>query len=229
MTTRGIVFIAAVVLLAIAVPLLLLLRPSDAQDPDPVTVSKHIIAIDPGHGGRDPGAVWETLLEKDINLSIANILRELIDAEPDLAAVQIRTLDVFLSLEDRIAHTEEAGASLYVTVHVNSFTDERPEGVETLVDTTRERTDDSWVLAELVQGAVVQATGARDRGVRTQESYLQRTDLPAISVETGFLTHPQERERLIDPAYQILIAQGIRDGIRQFVDWKFPPESDTSP
>ncbi len=229
MTTRGIVFIAVIVVLAVAVPWVLLLRPSDTQSPDPVNVAQHIIAIDPGHGGRDPGAVWETLLEKDINLSIASILRKLIDAEPDLAAVQIRSLDVFLSLEERISRTEEAGASLYVTVHVNSFTDERPEGVEVLVDSTRDRTDDSWVLAELVQAAVVQATGARDRGVRTQESYLQRTDLPAISVEAGFLTHPQERERLIDPEYQHLIAQGIRDGIRQFIDWKHPPERDISP
>ena len=228
MTTRGIVLISVLLIAAITVTLVLTLGPSGAEDNTPTPDRpEYLIAIDPGHGGRDPGAVWEDLLEKDINLAITVVLRQLVDAEPDMRAVPIRTQDVFLSLEDRIARAENAGAHVYVTVHVNAFTDERPEGVETLVDTTRDPSDDSWVLAELIQRAVVQATGARDRGVRTQESYLQRTQIPAVSVETGYLTHPEERERLITAEYQRRIAEGIRDGIRAFIDWRYPADDAT--
>jgi N-acetylmuramoyl-L-alanine amidase len=51
---------------------------------------------------------------------------------------------------------------------------------------------------------------------------LQRTQMPAVSVETGYITNPAERANLIDPEYQMKIAQGILNGIRQFIDWKYP-------
>jgi N-acetylmuramoyl-L-alanine amidase len=46
--------------------------------------------------------------------------------------------------------------------------------------------------------------------------------MPAVSVETGYITNPAERANLIDPEYQMKIAQGILNGIRQFIDWKYP-------
>lgn len=221
MTRQGILLIAIVALVAIAATLAFVLDPFGwGVDPAPAHV--HTIAIDAGHGGRDPGAVVDGVMEKDINLEIVNILRELINAQPDMVAVQIRTLDIFISLKDRILMAEEAGAEMYVTVHVNSFTTEEPAGVVTLVDNTRERDDDSWVLAELIQAGVTEATGARDRGTRSQELYLQRTEMPAVAVEAGYITNPAERAKLIDPEYQRTIAEGILNGIRQFLDWKYP-------
>jgi len=220
MTNRGIVLIAAVVVIAVAAALLFVFDPFEwGPQPDPAPV--YTIAIDAGHGGRDPGATADDVMEKDINLTIAGMLTELVNAQPDMVVVQIRTLDIFISLEDRILQAEEAGAELYVTVHVNSYDTEEPDGVETIVDNTREQDDDSWVLAELIQDGVTEATGARDRGARSQESYLQRTEMPAISVETGYLTNPAERAKLIDPEYQAKIAEGIFNGIRQFIDWKY--------
>ncbi|MCK5246004.1 N-acetylmuramoyl-L-alanine amidase [Candidatus Bipolaricaulota bacterium] len=221
MTMRGIVLIAAVVVIGVAATLVLVFDPFGwGPQPDPAPV--YTIAIDAGHGGRDPGATADDVMEKDINLSIAGMLTELVNAQPDMVAVQIRTLDIFISLEDRILKAEEAGAELYVTVHVNSYDTEEPDGAETIVDNTREQDDDSWVLAELIQDGVTEATGARDRGARSQESYLQRTEMPAVSVETGYLTNPAERAKLIDPEYQAKIAQGVLNGIRQFIDWKYP-------
>jgi len=61
-----------------------------------------------------------------------------------------------------------------------------------------------------------------------QESYLQRTEMPAVSVEMGYLTNPDERAKLIDPAYQETIAEAILDGIEQFVEWKYPPSAPTA-
>jgi len=220
MTRRGVVLIAVVVLVIVAAVLLSVFDPFKWR-PQPEPAPIYTIAIDAGHGGRDPGAVADGVEEANINLAIVKILRDLVDAQPDMDAVQIRTLDIFIALENRILHAEDAGADLYVTVHVNSFTSEEPDGVETIVDNTRERDDDSWVLAELIQGAVVTATGARDRGTRSQESYMHRTQMPAVSVETGYITNADERAKLIDPAYQMKIAEGILSGIRQFIDWKY--------
>jgi N-acetylmuramoyl-L-alanine amidase len=221
MTRRGVVLIVAVVLVAAIAAFLLIFDPFKwGPQPDPPPV--YTIAIDAGHGGSDPGAIGGDVVEKDINLEIVEILRDLINAQPDMVAVQIRTLDMFIKLEDRIVQAEAAGAQIYVTVHVNSYTTEDPTGVETIVDDTREAHGESWVLAELIQHSVVEATGARDRGTRSQESYLQRTQMPAVSVETGFITNPAERANLVDPEYQAKIAQGIVDGLRQFIDWKYP-------
>jgi N-acetylmuramoyl-L-alanine amidase len=226
MTRRGVVLIAVVALLAVAVTLTFVFDPfgwKPQPEPDPVPV--YTIAIDAGHGGRDPGAVSGDVLEKDINLEIVGILGGLINQQPDMVAVQIRTLDMFIALEDRIQKAEDAGADIYVTVHVNSYTNEQPEGVETIVDNMRADNDDSWVLAELIQSSLVKLTGARDRGTRSQESYLQRTTMPAVSVETGYITNPAERAKLMDPAYQRTLAEGILQGIRQFIDYKHPSVS----
>jgi N-acetylmuramoyl-L-alanine amidase len=146
----------------------------------------------------------------------------LVNAELDMQAAQIRTLDIFIPLEDRIDQAEAAGAEIYVTVHVNSYTSDGPEGVETIIDNMRELDSESWVLGELIQSSLTDITGAHDRGTRSQESYLQRTEMPAVSVETGYITNDAERANLVDPEYQALVAQGILNGIRQFIDWKFP-------
>jgi len=220
MTKRGIITIVILVAAAVAAILYFVLRPSGPAEQPPL----YTIAIDAGHGGRDPGAVGGDVLEKDINLEVAKLLSELAAAEEDLDPVLIRSLDIFIALEDRIAQAEEAGAVLYVTVHVNSYTNEDPEGIETIVDNTREMDDDSWVLAELIQNGVVEATGARDRGTRTQESYLQRTTMPAVSVEIGYITNPAEREKLVTPEYQQQVAEGILAGIRQYIDLRYPPK-----
>jgi len=222
MTRRGVVLIAAVGVIAVAATLVFVFDPF-GWGPQPELAPVYTIAIDAGHGGRDPGATADDVMEKDINLAIAGMLTELINVQPDMVAVQIRTLDIFISLEDRILQAEEAGADLYVTVHVNSYSTDEPDGIETIIDDTRELDSESWVLGELIQDSVTEATGARDRGTRSQESYLQRTEMPAVSVETGYITNPAERAKLIDPEYQMKIAEGILGGIRQFIDWKYPP------
>ena len=228
MTRRGVVLIVAVGVVAAAALVVFLADPFNwlAQ---PAPAPSYVIAIDAGHGGRDPGAIAEdvepNVYEKDINLAIVEMLRELVDAEPDFAAEQIRTLEIFISLEDRILQAAEAEAEVYVTIHVNSYFNADPHGIETIIDDTREQDDDAWVLAELIQSSVTEATGARDRGTRSQESYLQRATFPAVSVETGYITNPEERARLVDPSYQQQIAQGILNGIRQFIDWRHPSVS----
>jgi len=196
-----------------------------AQPVAPPPVLSTVIALDPGHGGRDPGGVTGDILEKDLNLAIAQRLAARIDAQPGLEAVLTRTADVSLDKLERIRIAEESGAVLVLSIHVNAFTDPNVEGAQTMVDTSRPRNDRSWLLADSVQAALVEATGARDRGVQSQDLYLQHTALPAAWVEAGFLTSSVEGPRLADPAYQDEIARGILDGLLAYLAATAPQDA----
>ncbi|MBE0634546.1 N-acetylmuramoyl-L-alanine amidase, partial [Candidatus Bipolaricaulota bacterium] len=128
MTRRGIVLIVAVVAVVLIAAAAVLLYAFDPflWKPQPEPPPVYTIAIDAGHGGRDPGAMSDDVMEKDINLTIAGMLTDLVNAQPDMVGVQIRTLDIFIPLEDRILQAEAAGAEIYVTVHVNSYTNGEP-------------------------------------------------------------------------------------------------------
>jgi len=223
MTKRGIVTLSLLGAILVAVVLIfVVIRPFDPPpEPDPV----YVIALDAGHGGRDPGAVVGDVLEKDLNLEIVGYLQTLVDAEPDLEAKLTRTLDIYVPLEDRIQIAEDAGAVVYISVHVNSFSTDEAYGIETIVSDAHPADGDSWRLAELIQDGLVRATGARDRGTRSQESYMERTEMPAVSAEVGYMTNPDEMAKLVDPAYQQTIAEGILAGIRQYISYRYPPAS----
>ncbi len=203
----------------IAVGLLVFFLVNPFHRTPPPKEPEYVIALDAGHGGRDPGAAVNGIAEKDLNLAIVKRLGELVDAQDDMKAFLVRTVDVFVPLEERITRAEEAGATIYISVHVNSFDDPGVHGIETWVDDTRADDDPSWVLAAMIEDAVSEATGAADRGVHSQELYLRRTAMPAVSVEVGYMTNLKELELLLDPDYQDKVAAGIMTGIRQFLDW----------
>jgi len=225
------------VVVVIVVVISLVLAGAFRRSPENVEVAAAVparpavtLVLDPGHGGRDPGAVVGDFLEKDINLEIVSRVKALADAHPDLAPVLTRELDVYVEKTDRVQLADQVGAALYLSIHVNACDYPEVHGVETWVDDTRASDDPSWILATAVQDAVVQATAARDRGVRSQQLYLRHTTLPAASIEVGFLTCNDERAKLLDPVYQDQIAQGIVDGILTFLEAsKILPAKTASP
>jgi len=225
------------VVVVIIVVISLVLAGAFRRSPENVEVAAAVparpavtLVLDPGHGGRDPGAVVGDFLEKDINLEIVSRVKALADAHPDLAPVLTRELDVYVEKTDRVQLADQVGAALYLSIHVNACDYPEVHGVETWVDDTRASDDPSWILATAVQDAVVQATAARDRGIRSQQLYLRHTTLPAASIEVGFLTCNDERAKLLDPVYQDQIAQGIVDGILTFLEAsKILPAKTASP
>ncbi|MGD9676308.1 MAG: N-acetylmuramoyl-L-alanine amidase [Candidatus Bipolaricaulia bacterium] len=232
MNRRGYIALAILILAAAtaAVLVLLLHRPSsNAAERSP---GKYIIALDAGHGGRDPGGTVGDLLEKSVNLAIVQRVNAQMTLDPQMKPYMTRTVDVFIPLEDRIKRAEDAKASIYLTIHVNSFDLPEVAGSETWVDSTRKDEDPSWVLASMVLEGVSAATGGRNRGVRSQELYLQRTKMPAIAVEVGYITNPTERALLGDPVYQDKVAFGILNGLRKFIAWleeeQTPPAPESS-
>jgi len=169
------------------------------------------VVLDPGHGGEDPGAVAEEIYEKDINLAIALLVRDNLARHEKIVVSMTRENDSFLALSERAEHANKLDADLYVSIHANALDDETYSGLFTFYHPNKRS---SQKPAELIQRAASAATGAIDRGVRT-ENYvvLRETEMPAVLVETGFMTCPEELSRLIDPEYQSKMASGIADGI----------------
>jgi N-acetylmuramoyl-L-alanine amidase len=219
MNKRGYIAIAVIVLLAAAaVAYFVFLRPS-ARDKAPASdKGKVVVALDAGHGGTDPGAVSGDFNEKVVNLAVMKKVAALFASDPKIRVITTRTLDLKVPNEDRIKTAEDGGASMYISLHVNSFPQQsNVNGIGTWVDTTRKQADASYQLAAILEDSLVTSTGARNAGIRTQESYTQRTKMPAVTVEMGFITNPAERTLLFDSIYQDKLAAGIASGIRQFI------------
>lgn len=196
-----------------------------SQASSAIEKSSITIVLDAGHGGREPGAVVAGVKEKDVNLAVTKRVFSLAKQDERLNPVMTRHADISLTLVDRVRLAEGVDAALYLSIQANACDSAEVEGIETWVDETHSPGDPSWQLAEILQSSLVEATGARDRGVRAQELYLHATKRPAALVEIGFLTNAQERTRLNDPIYQETVAQGIFNGILAYlshIDRSFP-------
>lgn len=116
----------------------------------PVKNQPVIIAVDAGHGGKDPGAIGGSgTREKDVTLSIARELARRIDREPGMKAVLIREGDYFLTLRQRIQKARKHQADLFVSVHADAFEDTGSKGSSVYVLSQRGATDEAarWLAA----------------------------------------------------------------------------------
>lgn len=167
------------------------------------------IAIDAGHGGRDPGAVYEGRQEKDDNLRLALAVGEILE-ENGAEVFYTRTEDVYQTPYQKAQAANAAGADYFVSLHRNSSPmPNQYTGAETLVY------DDSGkkaVLAEAINGEL-EEIGYRNLGVKERPGLvvLRRTKMPAVLVETGFI-NSEEDNRLFDEEFDA-IAQGIAGAI----------------
>jgi N-acetylmuramoyl-L-alanine amidase len=195
------------------------LFPPDTATVLPIPVIPHrgkgLVVIDPGHGGRDPGAVDNGVQEKDLVLPISLRLGRLLQSM-GYTVQYTRTTDVELELEPRVLFANRLQADVFISIHANSLASRNSSisGVETYY-----ALGSTWgfTLATLVHQQVLLATGARDRGVRAARFYVVRhTTMPAILLETGFVTNPTEAANLSNPSYQERMARGVAQGIDQF-------------
>lgn len=170
-----------------------------------------LVVLDPGHGGEDPGAVVGESLEKDINLAVALLVREQLAEQDGVVVLMTREQDVYPSLIERADYANQEKADLYVSIHANSLEDTSYAGIFTFYHPDKRS---SRVPAQAIQTAVTAVSGGLDRGVRSEDyAVLRKTEMPAVLVETGFMTCPEELALLLDADYQKLLAQGIAQGI----------------
>lgn len=167
------------------------------------------IAIDAGHGGEDPGAVYQGRKEKDDTLRLALAVGEILENN-GVEVVYTRTEDVYQTpfQKAQIANAEEV--DYFVSIHRNSSPEPNQySGVETLVyDKSGEKVE----MAENINGALGEV-GFAELGVKERPGLvvLRRTKMPAILVEAGFLNTDKDNQ-LFDESFAD-IAQGIAEGI----------------
>ena len=171
------------------------------------------IAIDPGHGGKDNGAVWGFAEEDDINLIIAFFLRYELE-KSSYQVVLTRETDEYVSLSDRVMMAELNHVDLFLSIHCDAFHNTTVNGISTHVYTRPgEETED---IADGVHRALIyDFPDHSNRGVKRSNFYvLRKTQMPAILVECEFLSNPKTNRFLREPENQLALAQAIAKGLR---------------
>ena len=207
--------------------------PSLSDDADaPLGDSPLTVVIDAGHGGEDGGAVSASgIVEKEINLSIANLLCDLLK-EKGVNVVMTRTTDTLLydksvdyqgrkkklDLEARRQIAESIDDCIFVSIHLNSFPQEQYRGLQVWYSQNDAR---SQSLAEEIRNTVQEALQPKnDRACKPATSsiyLLHRLQMPAVLVECGFLSNREEAELLADRDYQTKLAARIAEAILAFL------------
>lgn len=172
-----------------------------------------VVMIDPGHGGKDPGAIGiDGLQEKNVILPISLRIAKLLE-QKGIQAVLTRDSDYFVDLQPRVDLAERANADLFVSIHANSLPT-RPDisGLETYYFDSGSR------LAQTIHNSVLQNTNVRDRRVRKARFYvLRKSSMPAVLVEVGFVTGREDSPKLATSAHQNQLAEAIVQGILQYI------------
>lgn len=221
------------------------------------------VVIDPGHGGKDPGAVGKISKEKDLVLAISLKLGELIKANhSDVEVIYTRDKDEFVELHKRAALANEVEADIFISVHVNAISGANAYGAETFamglhvseenlrvaklensVVLQEENYEDNYqgfdptspeshIIFSLYQNAYLERSlklaqkmqyyfnaeaGRYDRGVK-QAGFLVlwRTSMPAILVECGFISNPEEEKFMNTAEGQEKLANAIYNAFRDY-------------
>jgi N-acetylmuramoyl-L-alanine amidase len=185
--------------------------PEESTEPTHHPIRK--IVIDPGHGGKDPGATGNDTVEKSVALSISQKLQhQLLHNGFDVKMT--RSDDIFIPLADRANISNNWGADLFVSVHANSATTSAAHGLESYYYGA---SSSGKQLASNIQTALAANTDNGDRGTRSSDFYvLRHTSMPAVLVETGFISNPADAILLKDTGYQDRVANSIADGIKNY-------------
>lgn len=223
-----------------------------------------VVAIDPGHGGQDPGAIgMNGKREKDVTLAIGRELARQINATPGLKAYMTRNSDVFIPLNRRAQMARAAKADMFVSIHADAAENRSASGASVYVLSLKGASSQRarWladkenasdliggvslrsgnvlanVLLDLTQSGHMKASedaashvldslgrvGSARRVERANFAVLRTSDMPAMLVETAYISNPREERLLTDPAHQRKVAAAVLDGINQYFTRQPPP------
>ena len=175
-----------------------------------------VIVLDAGHGGKDVGCTRDGIYEKDITLDVCDRLQSVLQKR-GFKVYMTRTNDVYVSLEDRSLFNQSINPAIFVSVHVNSCNDASPKGIE-----THYYTEESMSLGSIVNKTLAKKVPyTTNRGLLRSRFYvINHTAVPAILVEIGFISNPEERKSLTTPQRKQQTAEGIADGIVEYFNTK---------
>ncbi|WP_193224464.1 N-acetylmuramoyl-L-alanine amidase [Bacillus sp. B1-b2] len=190
------------------------------------------IFLDPGHGGKDPGAMANGFTEAGLNLAVAKKVERIL-TDRGYTVYMARTTDTFVELIDRPKQANAINPDLFVSIHHNSSTSKTASGIETYfykydpaypseinsgMHNNPERILKSTQLANLIQNKMISYTGAVNRGVDGETfKVLRETAVPAVLLELGFVSNSSELAKLVTSSYQDKLAKAIADGITEYL------------
>ncbi|HET6276442.1 MAG TPA: N-acetylmuramoyl-L-alanine amidase [Candidatus Cybelea sp.] len=184
-----------------------------------VPTNPRLIVIDPGHGGSDVGTQHGGLREADLALDMAKRLRDLLTARGwEVKLTRETDVDVYApndsphdELQARVNIANNAGARLFVSIHANAFINSGPYGTTCYISKP-----DDVALAHIVETHLA-ADGTKDDGVIKSHLYVTyHTRMPAVLIETAFLTNPGDYALLASSQWRQKVAQEIADGIGEY-------------
>ncbi|MHB8394596.1 MAG: N-acetylmuramoyl-L-alanine amidase family protein [Candidatus Dormibacteria bacterium] len=200
-------------LLAVLVPGTVLASQRAHTLPPPLKAPKpYVVAIDPGHGGYDPGAIspFNGLEEKNVTLSVGLDLRQLLLAQ-GVKVVMSRTKDVHVSISQAENLARNNHANLFVSLWVNDWTTASLEGVTVF---TPHSSDTPFANAvDSAMATAISSYGMGNRGVQPLPRLWVHATMPTLTIESGFMSNQQDSVLLAEPAFRQALAQGIANGI----------------
>ena len=180
-----------------------------------------VIYIDPGHGGTDPGALYNDLYEADLNLQISLKLET--ELEKNGAIVYLtRYGDYDLAVKNAINRKRSdlsrraniinaSNADIYLSIHLNSDISSTWQGAQAFYDTINEKNE---VIAKIMQEQFKKDLKTKREYKQINDHYLyQRVKIPGVLLEVGFISNPNERYLLKQESYQEKISISIKDGL----------------
>lgn len=180
-----------------------------------------LIAVDAGHGGNDFGTRGKKPYceEKKVALQTARLLRNYL-TQLGYRVMMTRTIDAYVPLERRTELANKASADLFISIHFNSARNPSAKGIEVFFFDSKEnrkKATASKAVAQFTLARLIQRTQAVSRGVKKGNFFvLRETEMPAIIVEGGFISNPEELLLIKDHAYLEQIARAIAEGVDRY-------------
>ena len=179
---------------------------------------KYTVVLDAGHGGEDGGTVEQTATEKEINLAVVLKMRELLENQ-GICVVLTREQDIFIKLEERVRVANGEKADLFVSIHCNYY--EKDSSIYGLECYYCKGAEDGKYYAERILDTIEKSGEIVSRNAKPSGYYiLKNTTVPAVLVETGYLSNYNERNQLISGEYQGKLAQELVEGIVEGLEGK---------
>jgi N-acetylmuramoyl-L-alanine amidase len=199
-------------------------KSEEKPTPGPEITGKRVVIIDPGHGGKDPGAIGPTgLKEKEVTLGIALYLEKLLKGA-GIPTYLTRNKDKFVYLEDRTNFANQKNGFVFVSLHANSASRAHPE-VDTdlaLIIADLEESANikySFDFADIIQKKLVEYLKLENRGIKQAPFVvLKGVNMAAVIVEVAFLSNPKEEKLLKTNKFRENAAQALFEAIKYYIE-----------
>ena len=194
-----------------------------------------VIFLDPGHGGKDPGAQYLGLKEKDLNLQVSQQLKTKLESL-GYKVIMSRSTDIFVDfVTERSKMSNETNADMFISIHFNATghgLDSGEDGIQTYIyqptgnipsvinkkwHDNPTRLKYSYKLGSYIHQSVLATTQAKDAGLLAKSfAVLRETNKPAVLLELGYMDDSKESQKIRTKEYQQKLVDGITQGIQQY-------------